>query len=70
MSDLWLFIDKFKLAQVVRNFVSNALKFTPQGGSVTVYIYSTTKDEEINDPEVDVVFTITATLAPTLTPAQ
>jgi signal transduction histidine kinase/CheY-like chemotaxis protein len=29
-------IDKFKLIQVIRNFLSNALKFTPRGGDVIV----------------------------------
>ena len=28
--------DKHKLSQVIRNFTSNALKFTPEGGTVTV----------------------------------
>jgi signal transduction histidine kinase/CheY-like chemotaxis protein len=29
-------IDKFKMDQVVRNLISNALKFSPRGGKVTV----------------------------------
>jgi signal transduction histidine kinase len=28
--------DRFKIAQVIRNFLSNAIKFTPRGGTVTV----------------------------------
>ena len=31
-----LSIDKFKMSQVVRNFMSNALKFTPDGGTITI----------------------------------
>ena len=34
-TDLFL-IDKFKMSQVLRNFMSNALKFTPDGGTITV----------------------------------
>ena len=33
--------DKHKLSQVIRNFISNALKFTPSGGSVTVRAFVT-----------------------------
>ncbi len=33
---LRVFGDSMKLAQVIRNLVSNALKFTPQNGNVTV----------------------------------
>eukprot|EP00607_Mallomonas_marina_P003218 CAMPEP_0182426214 /NCGR_PEP_ID=MMETSP1167-20130531/12718_1 /TAXON_ID=2988 /ORGANISM="Mallomonas Sp, Strain CCMP3275" /LENGTH=486 /DNA_ID=CAMNT_0024607505 /DNA_START=769 /DNA_END=2229 /DNA_ORIENTATION=+ len=36
LSDLYLNIDESKISQVVRNFLSNALKFTPKGS--TVYI--------------------------------
>ncbi len=30
--------DKFAVSQVIRNFISNAIKFTPQGGRVIVHI--------------------------------
>jgi signal transduction histidine kinase len=31
-----VFMDKFKMNQVFRNLISNALKFTPVGGNVTM----------------------------------
>ena len=31
-----LYVDKFKMDQVIRNLISNALKFTPRGGNVTI----------------------------------
>jgi signal transduction histidine kinase len=32
-------VDRFKLSQVIRNLISNAVKFTPYGGTVTVRAY-------------------------------
>ena len=35
---VYVMADPFKLAQVMRNFLSNALKFTPTKGRVTVHL--------------------------------
>lgn len=34
----FVFIDTYKMSQVLRNLVSNALKFTPSGGSIIVSV--------------------------------
>jgi signal transduction histidine kinase len=31
-----LYIDKFRVEQVIRNLVSNGIKFTPEGGTITL----------------------------------
>ena len=39
-------IDAKKMAQVLRNFVSNALKFTPEGGTVDVRLHHKSSIDE------------------------
>ena len=36
LSSTLLYIDKKRMSQVIRNIVSNAMKFTPRGGKVTI----------------------------------
>ena len=38
LQEAYLYADTHKLSQVVRNLVSNALKFTPMGGTVTLSV--------------------------------
>ena len=39
LSGMYLLADASKLSQVIRNLVSNAIKFTPVGGIVTISAY-------------------------------
>jgi len=34
--DVMVYVDRHKMSQVIHNLVSNAIKFTPSGGHVTV----------------------------------
>ncbi len=45
-------LDKFKFAQVLRNLVSNALKFTPPGGKVVVNLKEVQHPSEDNNDGV------------------
>jgi len=49
--------DPHKLAQVIRNLVSNALKFTPSEGTVTLYVASVEAVGRDDMLKVDVVDT-------------
>ena len=51
-----IFADKFKMDQVIRNLISNALKFTPSGGTVTIratFIPSIDQDSVKPSPFLD-----------------
>jgi PAS domain S-box-containing protein len=56
----YLSFDKFRLEQVMRNYLSNALKFTPPGGTISMASYLKKKKNELthdNDLFVDVTVT-------------
>ena len=44
-----IFFDKFKMSQVIRNLISNALKFTPKGGTMTVTATFVPDVDAVND---------------------
>ena len=47
IDDIYIDGDKQKLGQVMRNLISNALKFTPSGGTVTVRAVSVTAVQQL-----------------------
>ena len=57
---LFMYADKQKISQVLRNFVSNALKFTPESGSVTVTMsfepYEADKEQAVKTSKEGVSF--------------
>jgi signal transduction histidine kinase len=52
-------IDPVKMSIVLRNFLSNALKFTPRGGHVTMVVDVVDYDKEKNLEGRSVIITVT-----------
>lgn len=52
--NVWL--DKDKMDSILKNIISNALKYTPEGGSVHVYAYETedTWNVEVSDTGIGI----------------
>ncbi|MFH1354622.1 MAG: ATP-binding protein [Candidatus Omnitrophota bacterium] len=49
-----LFIDKDRITQVITNLVGNAIKFTPEGGTVTVALKECDLAQDSKQPAVEV----------------
>ena len=54
-----LFIDKDRIAQVITNLVSNALKFTPEGGRISVCLSERAPDTYFNCEAIEISVTDT-----------